>query len=521
MIHKLIVIILLLFNSIAYSQVSLSEKIDTLNQQELNEYKTKVEIKKIEDELSNKDYSIWFQTGTFFTAVLALIISIVTSNRSNKRQIEAQISNNNHNQKDRISNLLKELGSDSLSVKIAATQALSEYKSSFPFIINTLRIEKNQLFTDVVNKVLSSSPKLSVSLLVDETKTIHNKKLDIAGKLVALGNERKKIARELSLDNGELFEWIELKYGSRIKELTDVRIKNKIGSSGQTDSEVRKKEEDILYLEWEKLIIGQHNVITAIEEVIKESVRTGLKLNLNGAYLDGIMLTKTNLSGFSFNNVSLNYANFEGSIITESDFSGINARFMNMKNCKTTDTVFDNSILKNCDFRNSKGKRTSIQNSELLEPNFDRSNIKYIDFTKSKLIKMSIKNTLFVKGNFTGGLLHECDISATDLTESKFTNSRIISSNFSTTRIRKSNLQNCEIILTEIVKTSFDESDMSFCTLDKINSIDSQFSIVSLVHSKLTNVIFDEKTLIDGIDTTEATCINCSENLTNKINNYT
>jgi len=398
-----------------FSQNTFDKKIDTLNQTELNKYKTRIEIKKIEDELNNKDYSGLLQTGTFLTAILALIISIITSNRSNKRQIESQKSNNEHNQKDRVSNLLKELGSDSISVRIAATQALSEYKSAFPFIINTLRIDDNQLLIDVVTKVLSSDPKLSISYLLEESRSIHNRKLDIAGKLVALGSDRKVIAIELSLDNKNLLNWIENKYGSRIKELTNISIKNKIIASGKTDQEIRTNEETLLYKDWERIVISHHNIITAIEEVIKEGVRLGLRLKLENAFLDGIMLVNTNLSGYSFKNSSLNHANFEGSNFTGTDFSNIKAQFLNMKKCITTDSIFNNTVLKHCDFRNLKGKRTSIQNSELLEPNFDGSNLKYVNFENSKLIKMPFNNTLFVKGNFNNGTLYECDISATDL----------------------------------------------------------------------------------------------------------
>ncbi len=500
-----------------FSKSTLEKQVDTLKQTELNRYKTLLEIKKIKTELESKDDTSWLQTGTFLTAILALIISIITSNRSNKRQIESQISNNEHNQKDRVSNLLKELGSDSLSVKIAATQALSEYKSAIPFIINSLRIEQNQLLIDVVIKVLSKEPELSILYLLEETRTIQNKKLDAGGKLVALGLDRKIIASELSIDNGDLFNWIENKYGSRIQELTDIRIKNKTIASGKTDDEIRDDEKKSIYKYWEKLIIDQHNIITSIEEVIKESVRLGLKLKLENACLDGIMLVNTNLSGYSFKNCMLNNANFEGSDFTRVDFSNIKARFLNMKNCVTTDTIFDNSILKYCDFRNAKGKRISIQNSELFEPNFDGSNLKYANFNNSKLIKMSFKNTIFVKGSFNNGVFHECDLSATDLTESQFFNSRIISSKFITTRVRKANFQKCELIRTEIIKSSFDESNMSFCILKNIKSIDSQFTKVNFVGAQFTEVTFDNQTKIDGIETSNMSCVNCSSNLTSLV----
>jgi len=91
---------------------------------------------------------------------------------------------------------------------------------------------------------------------------------------------------------------------------------------------------------------------------------------------------------------------------------------------------------------------------------------------------------------------------------------KIISSNFSTARIRESNFQQCELNRSEIVRSSFDESDMSFSILKNIKSIQSQFTKANFVGAQLTNVNFDIDSKIDEIESTNMICINCSSNIT-------
>jgi uncharacterized protein YjbI with pentapeptide repeats len=512
--NKKILFIILLFSSlISFSQNVVDLKLDSLNQEELNKYKTEVEIKKTEKELNKFDYSSWLQAGTIIIAIIALIISIITSNKSNKRQIEARLSDNVHKEKDHISGLLKEIGSDSLSVKIAAIQALSEYKPAFPFVINLLRIDNYKMLVDAVIKMLCTDPELSLNYLLEETRTIQNGLLNIAAGLVYLGQDRKVSAQKLGLENGELQNWIENKYGNRIEQLTGIRIRNRISQSGTTENIIKKEEEIKLYNDWEILTIGKLNTIAAIEEIVKEAVRLGLKLKLENAYLDGIMLVKTNLDGFSFTDSSLSFANFEGANCDNTDFSNVHAKNCNMKNCSVNNSKFNNSEFKQCDFRNMKGKNTSFINSKIFEPNFSGSNLKYANFQNAHLVKMSFQDTLFVKGNFNDALIRECSISATDLRESQFIGCKIHVSDFNTTRVRKSNFQNCEIKSCHIIKSSFDDSNMSFSSFINVISIDSQFTGVDLTKANLTNVSFDVNTKVDNLITESMVCKKCSTNL--------
>lgn len=511
---KKILFIILLFNClISFPQNVVDPKLDTLNQEELNKYKTKVEIKKIEKELNNFDYSSWLQAGTFIIAIIALVISIISSSKSNKRQIEARSSDNKHKEKDHISGLLKELGSDSLSVKIAAIQALSEYKPAFPFVINLLRIDSHKMLVDAVIKMLRTDPELSLNYLLEETRTIQNGLLNIAAGLVYLGQDRKISAQKLGLDNGELQNWIENKYGNRIEQLAGIRIRNRISQTGETENIIKEEEEIKLHQDLEALTIGKLNTIAAIEEIVKEAVRLGLKLKLENAYLDGIMLVKTNLNGFSFTKSSLNFANFEGANCDNADFSYVKAKSCSIKNCNVNNSKFNDSEFKQCDFRNLKGKHTSFINSKIYEPIFTGSNLKYANFENANLIKMQFQNTFFVKGNFNDALLRECIISATDLTESQFIGCRIHSSTFNTTRVRRSNFQNCEIKSSQIIKSSFDDSNLSLSSLLNVTSIDSQFTGVDFTKAELTKVSFDVNTKVDNVVTIDMVCKKCSSNL--------
>jgi uncharacterized protein YjbI with pentapeptide repeats len=473
--------------------------LSNIKMDDLEKYKIILETNKLKKDLESFDLSPFLQTGTLVSAFLALIISIITSNKSSKMQMESLNSQQLHNEKERVSELLKELGSDSMAVKIASMQALREYKTAYPFISNILRVETDQTCIDVAIRILLSEPEISLPILLEETRKIHTYEMNLATRLVTLGLERKKVASNLYLNNSELQDWIDNKYRNRINQLTELSINNQIHLYNLSEDEIIEKEKKYIFQELEILLISKNNIITAIEEVIKAAVNKGIVLNIQNAFLNNIVLNDIDLSGCSFSNSTLNGANFEKSNCTKTDFSSIKARELNLRNCELQEANFSNSKLKKCNFKSTTGKKVNFFNSEIYEPIFESANHKNTNFTNSRLIKMSFRNTLFVKSNFIGAKIHQCDISACDLSGSNFCQSTISTSSIMTARLRDIICDKSKIFKVDINRSSFDNASMKDCVLRKINSINSNFVNVDFTGTRFDNVQFDINTDTTGI----------------------
>ena len=467
--------------------------VNTLNDLELE--KKRIEIEKLKNEIRTNDLSPWLQSGTLVAALLAAAISIWSALRAQKQQnmtLKAQI---NQQQKDRISELLKELGSDQIPVKVAALHALSEYETALPFIVNILKIESDSGVISVAITALTKNVDRSLPLLLEQTNVIHQNQLDVALKLISLGLDRKKIANELNIDNAELLEWYEKNRGRRIIQLIETRINTLTKLNNESNVKTIESEKSKLLSEWLQINRGLHNIISGIEALIRISVKYGTKQNLNGAYLNSLMADNLDFSGWSFTNSILSNASFVGSICENTDFSGVTAINASFQKSKINHSRFCDANLKHCDFRSIEAKNSSFTNARLFSINFSNANLRQSDFTNARIADIFFRNCHLDKSNCVGTTFYNTDMIACDASDSILSEAKISNTKFHTSKFFRCDFSSSVFKKVDNIKCSFDSS----------NFVKSQLVNVKIEECKFTNTDFNMSEFIK-VNTDESTC---------------
>lgn len=137
----IIVLLAMLLSSKSNRVADTTPKVSNQDKQILELEKQQLEILKLKDEINSVGLSPILQAGTLSAALIGAAISFWSAWRSQKNQVMIIQAQAEQQQKNHISNLLKELGSDHIPVKIAAIHALSEYESAIPFLVSILRVD--------------------------------------------------------------------------------------------------------------------------------------------------------------------------------------------------------------------------------------------------------------------------------------------------------------------------------------------------------------------------------------------
>jgi uncharacterized protein YjbI with pentapeptide repeats len=500
--QKVIFIILLFINSLCFSEereITMSSNFSSINttdessETSLEDTKLQLEIVKLKHEISKNDVAPFLQAGTLISAFLALIVSIVSSYHTNKNNLKSILEQQEKNRNDHISSLLKELGSESMLVRIGAMQALSEYNTTYSYIVNILTLEDNQHCIDTAIRILCNNPEVSLSILLDECNKMYDSKKNIAAKLVALDVDVDDISIQFSVEKNELINWINRKSAIRIKTLIDTNINNHKGKTQAQKNKIIKQAITDLYIEYGNILKVKNNINTAIEEIVKNACRNNIILSLQNTHIEDLILTDIDLSGWSFVDSYFCNTSFEDCNFTNANFSNIKATKLKLRRCNLENTLFNKSILKYCDFKYSYGKFPVFAEVELLSPDFDYSKHKHASFTKSKIIKTITNNMLIVGGNFSEATIIDCSFKACDFSRSDFTNCKIGTSFFSMTRNYDINFSNTRLYKSEITKCNYNRSIMDNCFFDKLVISKSSFDEVSFnnVNKPLKSYIID------------------------------
>jgi uncharacterized protein YjbI with pentapeptide repeats len=465
-----------------------NEALDSLAVEDLEKEKLKLEIQKLSQETDKKDFNLIFQFGTLVAALAAAVISIWTASRSQKFQIESLKSQVNQQQKDRISQLLKELGSEHISVKISSVQALSEYESTFGYLINLLKIESDERLISTIRRALKSNIEKSLPILLEETQNVFKSQLRIATSLIAYNNDRKEVAKNLGINNGLLLEWISSREGKRLfshltKELSFIE--------NQERNKKCKIETKNLYIKWHKTQFNLTQITDTLEELIVESSLKNQKVHIKNAYLVGITMTGLDLSGWTFKNCNIIDSEFEKCDLRNTKFENIKANNSIIKNCSLQDSIFSDFELKNGNFFGSKGKNVTMTNSYFYNCDFSGANLKSSKYQDCQFKVINLQGSIFSKSVFNGCMFYSCDFVACFFQEAQFVNGKIFQSKFQTAKLIETIFQGTKMFSTNIEKSSFEESNFSFVEWTKIKIINTILTSSTFSSCYFKNVEID------------------------------
>lgn len=223
-----------------------------------------------------------------------------------------------------------------------------------------------------------------------------------------------------------------------------------------------------------------------IDELIES--RTGHPENLDGAYLKRTVLA----GAMSFQNCSLNGANFDGCFADGVNFSEIRSNSASFKNSNISYCNFTKSILIDCDFNMAHGQILSFQNSSvydcdfsgaIVDGNFSHSDIwgcefsgsdgGIFDFTGARVISTDFSDLVLLTGKFIFADMANCDFSGSDISGadmyfSIFTRSKFKNTTISDSDLRFSAIEDCDFTSSVFTRSDFRFADIYRCSFDNV-----------------------------------------------------
>lgn len=465
---------------------------DSLENKKLN-----LEVEKLKKEINTIGYTPWIQSGTLIAALIAAGISLFTAIRSQKIQSKSLDNQVQQQERERISNLLKEIGSEQVPVKIAAIQALSEYEISFPFIINSLRTETDQGVISLISKVLKRNTKLCIPILIEETFVLHQEKMNIACDLLALNVDRKDICMKLDLVNEQLQEWFKTKYNQRNLS------KNNFAFVSTQENSVESNKLIELEESWKKIIKAYNNLATVLEELFRLASLNGEKFKIKNGYFYNIKLDELNLENWAFEDCNLINTSFINCNLKNVHFESTIGRRLIIKDCNVNNVHIINSTVKASEFRNSKGKRLRFKNAIFYNVDFSGSNIRYSNYNNCQFTECNLEASMWAKSIFEKMDYYSCSFKASFFQESTYKNISIVNSQIKTAKFIMSNFSDSRFISTNIERSNFNDSTFTKIKTDRIEIVKSNFDRVKIISSNLKNTNSDQYSTFIGFEIIE------------------
>lgn len=488
----LFLFLILLFTNIAKAQENPAKDATPVspNQQAMAEEKMKYEIEKLRQEIRTINLSPWLQTGTLIAALIAAVVSFWSAWRSQSNQLVALQTQIQHQQKDRMSDLLKELGSNQAAVKIAAIQALSEYESAFPFLVNMLSVDTERRVCSAVVTSLQSKPLISLPLLVDASKTLYNHQIYLAGELISLGLPKKEVVSALSIDNEILTIWIDQGRCRRIQETINAKLAVLRDQSPTDTDQFSTAEKKRVLDDWAEIRTSLEVLLNAVERVIESAIKLSIPFSLKGAYLPGIILDELDLSDWDFEDADLRCASFRKSVCRGTNFSGSLASGADFREAALDDSRFDHSSIKTANFSKAFLLRTSFQYCKGYKAKFAKGKLDSTDFAHSNLAEASFERCTGRKVSFKQSVLYHVDLTASEFIETDFSGTNLTGTIFHLAETKKSSFAGAGFIATKLTRAHFHEADFSGC---KFVAID-EYSGSTFSGTAWQNAIYNKQT---------------------------
>jgi uncharacterized protein YjbI with pentapeptide repeats len=496
-IHRILiltmVIVLCIFSNCIFAETTYQQPqgIPPSSEKEsLDIQKLKLEIQKTEQEMRSVNLQSLLQAGTLLAALLAATISFWSAWKTQKSQVATLTAQNRQQQQARISDLLKELGSEHLAVRIAAIQALSEYKSTAPFLVNILRVDKDPRVVSATLTALRTMPEISLTLLADASRTLHDQKMQVVSELICLGMTKGEAANTLLLDPKLLDKWTQDTRFRRVKESLETKLTTLLKAGRGTEDDIRSSERRRNYDDWVSLHDAFDVLLNATERIIEYAAGKEQSYDMKKAYLQGIILDGINLSGWNFEGADLRGASLRDTICQQTNFSGTVLASACFQNAQLHDANFDVAILDKTDFGRatlhrasfigSIGQLTVFQGAKLQNSNLQKSQFVEGQFQGAFAKRVNFKDSILFRSNFILGVFSDADFSGANLSGARLEKIRASRAKFIKTTFAGSNLSHGRFI-----KADFNEASFKGIT---------QFNSSFIVGAHFENSIWGEKT---------------------------
>ena len=353
--------------------------------------KLDLEIKNLQQQINTSRLDPWLQTLPVVIALFAASVSFWSAWRtlkSHARTLEQQIQ---QQQKDRISELLKELGNTNLGVRISAIQSLSDFPETHRFLVNLLKYEHDPHLIDSVIASLQRAPKDAIPLLARASVSVYGQMRICAGRLVSCGVGRQEAANLVQTNLQSFNQWLDTNAGKRVAGDFDARM-NLLELTDKRTPEERVAELKSQTLQrFYKLTAAQRAVVGCAEAVFDAAIKASLQLIIEDAHLPGIVLDHLDLSEWEFRRCNLQDGSFREAKLKRAKF----------QDCRCDRASFRSAGLHDCRFERCSCVGTKFTTSTLARATLESCNASHSEFIGAKA-----KRARFVETNCDQARLH-------------------------------------------------------------------------------------------------------------------
>ena len=421
------VAVILLFIILSPAGVAAPGASETTENSALSQQKLALEIEKLKKEISTVIIGPWLQMGTVVIALLAAGISFWSAWRaqaSNAASLQAQIE---ATRKDRISHLLKELGSEHGAVRAATVQALGEYDTALPYLINLLKYENDDNVIDTILPIISSSGCQALTLLLDHARRISRRKTWVAGALSAMGSDMDEIATVTAISKSYFARWKDSAYGKRY--INNFRRRLELHGPDKTEWIATLQRESLQ--KNDALSSAYRNILLGIEATLKTISQSGKSITISDTYLDGVVLDTLDISEWTFHDCILSNASFRNTIAKKAVFKSSLLDGASFKGADLRDAVLDGCEINKASFAKSTLVRTSLKHVKAYSTSFFMAKIRQTNFFGASLVQTDFGKAKGEAIVFASASLMGANFESAILVRSKFNHARLNGANLS------------------------------------------------------------------------------------------
>ncbi|WP_342571477.1 pentapeptide repeat-containing protein [Paenibacillus sp. FSL R5-0749] len=492
-----IILLFLLFPSSSYIHAT-NLKVSNVEEKNLSEIqklnqetsKLKIESEKLREETEKikreKGAIYWnpmLQMITSLIAIVSLLITYYATRNAHKNTINSMNIQTEKNEKDRISAMLKELGSGSIPVRIGAVQALGEYEISLRYIINVLKFDPIPAVREAAVIALQRFPELAIPLLAEESRHLHENQIMLAASHYIHEGDRERLINLFMLDKHEWINWHKNSF-LNFKEDKENQWRIEQYTESLSEYSVKKRDKKHIIGEWKRCHQAIKELVQAMEKLINACTssleeRTKNNIIIHSAYLPGIKLERMRLDNVVFEECIFHHSSFKESILN-------NVKFIN---CDLTDSNFTNSHSNKVELNNCRIDRTNYSKSSLVQSTFSECRGIDIRFNGAFLENVFIKKCTWAQARLYGMKVEKTNIYECEL------NKVTIGGNWKNINISKTSFQGC--LFEKII---FENSVFADCTMRRLEWREGEGAHISFVscyfkYSFITNIVS-----LDNID---------------------
>ena len=189
------------------------------------------------------------------------------------------------------------------------------------------------------------------------------------------------------------------------------------------------------------------------------------QVNLERAKLDGANLADCDLMEAKFYRSSLINANFQGANLRESNLEEANFRDANLQGASLTEANLTSAYMRGCNLREADLHRVMLMGADLSDATLDGADLSRANLTGAYLLKASLCRTLLLRTVLQSVYLLRADLTGTNLRGADLREADLSGAYICDASLSEANLAGAYLLETRIIRTKFDQTQMTGCCI--------------------------------------------------------